>query len=83
MARLKNLFKQTEFQILLFCVYFVLICLPYLMFQTSTQSVNMYAMDMFKYFFVVWGIVIAILLLVSLSLGNESQASSADDEGDN
>jgi hypothetical protein len=83
MAKLKKLFKQTEFQLLLFCVFLIMICLPYLVFQTPTQSVNMYDIDMFKYFFIVWGVVIVLLIFVSRNLGYDSKSKFTHDEGDN
>lgn len=79
MLKFKRLFKQTEFQILLFCVYLVLICLPYIVFQGVNQPVNMYGIDMFKYFFVVWGGVIVFLFLVSRSLDNPDDRGSTDE----
>lgn len=81
MSKLKKLLRQTEFQLLLFCVYFVLICLPFLVFQNPSHAVNMYALDMFVYFFIVWGMVIAILYLVSRNSADPPDRYVSDEGG--
>lgn len=83
MVKLKKLVKQTEFQLLLFCLYFALICLPYLVFQGDRQRINMYAYNMFEYFFIVWGIVIAILVLISRNLGDDATDDCTHGKGGN
>jgi len=73
MRKLRNLFRQTEFHALLFCIYLILICMPFLAFPAKNEAVNMFAMDMFIYFFVVWGIVIALLFCIAKSLHGETE----------
>lgn len=83
MTKLKKLFGQTEFQLLLFFLYLGMICLPYIVFQNPKQPVNMYAIDMFQYFFIVWGITIVILACISRNLGDDSLEEHTHDEGGN
>lgn len=75
MRKLKNLLRQPEFHAFLFCIYLILICMPFLAFPAKNQAVNMFEFDMFIYFFVVWGMVVAVLFLIAKSLKAESRAT--------
>lgn len=83
MTKLKKLFGQTEFQLLLFFLYLGMICLPYIVFQNPKQPVNMYNIDMFEYYFVVWGITIVILAIIARNLGDDCLGKHTRDEGGN
>jgi short subunit fatty acids transporter len=83
MTKLKKLFGQTEFQVLLFFIYLGMICLPYIVFQNPKQPVNMYAFDMFEYFFVVWGLTIVILALIARNIGDECKGTHTHGEDGN
>ncbi len=75
MAGFKRLLKQPEFQLFLFFIYLVSICLPFFIFPGKNEPVNMFSEDIFSYFFIIWGIVIALLYLISRSLDNTSEPS--------
>lgn len=75
MAGFKRLLKQSEFHLFLFFIYLVAICLPFFIFPAKNAPVNMFSDDIFSYFFIVWGIVIALLFLTSRSLDNSPEPS--------
>jgi hypothetical protein len=62
-GRLKGLFRQKEFHVLLFHVCLVLFGWPIVSFHTIER-----AQAMFVYLFLVWGVVIFLLFLVSRSV---------------
>ena len=69
MERLRALFQQTEFHVLLFCVSLVLLGWP----VVSFSDVNRLQV-MFVYLFLAWAAIVILLFLVSRSLeaGEES-----------
>lgn len=60
MKRLARLLRQTELHVLLFVLGFVSLNWPILSIFRGRDPA-----DIFTYFFVIWGIVIAILLLIN------------------
>ena len=60
--RMKGLFRQTEFHLLLFCLSAFLFVWPFL-----TRPDMWSPAVMFVYLFLVWGIIIVILFLFSRS----------------
>ena len=69
MERLRALFQQTEFHVLLFCASLVLLGWP----LVSFSDVNRLQV-MFVYLFIAWAAIVILLFLVSRSLeaGEES-----------
>jgi hypothetical protein len=63
MERLKVLFRQTEFQVLLFSLCLVVFGWPVVSFSDIERLQNM-----FVYLFVVWGVIIFLLFLVAKSI---------------
>ena len=68
MKRFCRFLSQPEFHVFIFLFFFVLVCLPFLLFYQNNQLFNMFNKNMFYYFFSVWGIVIVLLFLVSRAL---------------
>jgi hypothetical protein len=74
MERFKNLLKQTEFHILLFCVSLVLFGWPVVNFS------DMQRLEIrFVYLFMAWGVVILLLYLVGRSLGESASPEENED----
>jgi hypothetical protein len=74
MQRLRALFQQTEFHVLLFCVSLVLLGWP----VVSFSDVNRLQV-MFVYLFLAWAAIVILLFLVSRSLeaGEESDDANS------
>jgi hypothetical protein len=74
MERLKALFRQTEFHVLLFCGSLLLLTWP----LVSSSDVDR-IQTMFVYLFLAWGVIVLLLFLVSRSLdtGNESDGTES------
>ena len=60
MKRLKSLLKQTEFHILILCLSLILFSWPFL-----ASSIMLLPERLFTYFFLVWGLIIFVLFLMS------------------
>jgi hypothetical protein len=73
MERLRALFQQTEFHVLLFCVSLVLLGWP----VVSFSDVNRLQV-MFVYLFLAWAAIVILLFLVSRSLEVGEESDDAD-----
>jgi hypothetical protein len=73
MERLRALFQQTEFHVLLFCVSLVLLGWP----VVSFSDVNRLQV-MFVYLFLAWAAIVILLFLVSRSLEAGEESDDAD-----
>jgi hypothetical protein len=73
MERFKNLLKQTEFHVFLFCLSLILFGWPVVNFSDLERLEIR-----FVYLFLVWGVIILLLYFVGESLGE--QASSPENE---
>ncbi|MEW6349451.1 MAG: hypothetical protein AB1646_10355 [Thermodesulfobacteriota bacterium] len=65
MERLRNLLRQREFHVLLFCLAIVLVSWPLVSFSDLDRLKAMFA-----YLFLVWGLIIMLLLAVSRGLND-------------
>jgi hypothetical protein len=74
MERFKNLLRQTEFHVLLFCVSLVLFGWPVVNFS-DLQRLEI----RFVYLFLAWGVVILLLYLVGRSLGEPAAPEENED----
>jgi hypothetical protein len=63
MQRLKSLFCQQEFHVLLFCLSLLLFSWPVVSFSDIDRLHTM-----FIYLFIVWGLIVFLLFLVSRSI---------------
>lgn len=68
MQRLKAVFSQQEFQVLLFFLAFVLFSWPVVSFSDFARL-----RSMFIYLFVLWGIIVFLLFLVSRSIDSNEE----------
>lgn len=80
MKKFRNLLRQPEFHVFLFCMFFVLICLPFLVFPGANKPVNMFDENIFYYFFILWGVVIALLFFIVRSLRNDVPAETENEK---
>ncbi len=74
MERLRNLFRQREFHMLLFCLAMVLVSWPLVSFSDVDRLKAMYV-----YLFLVWGLIIMLLFAVSRSLVDASKQALPED----
>ena len=81
MKKFINLLKQPEFHVLLFCISFTLLCLPFLIFPANNEPVNMFDKNMFYYFFIAWGSLIVLLFLIARSLREDTDGKTGHEEG--
>lgn len=83
MLNMRNMLKKPEFHVFFFAVCFVLLCLPFLIFRNASDRINMFAMDLFLYFFILWGIIIIFLVLITRGLRNDKPRPPANEhDGD-
>lgn len=75
MGRFKALFRQQEFQVLLFCLSLFLFGWPVVSFSDMDRL-----QTMFIYLFAVWGLIVFLLFLVSRSI-QAPDASQEDEAG--
>jgi hypothetical protein len=69
MQRLKALLCQQEFHVLFFCLAFVLFSWPVVSFSDIARL-----RTMFIYLFVVWGLIVLLLFLVSRSIETHDES---------
>jgi hypothetical protein len=74
MERLRDLFRQREFHLLLFCLSIVLLSWPLVSFSDLERLKTM-----FVYLFLVWAAIIVLLLAVSRSLGDPPKRQAPED----
>ena len=76
MNKLKQLFRQSGFQLLLSCLLFVLMNWPFL-----AISVQRGLMAVFGYLFLLWGGIIFLAFLIGRSFRGNSSSENGDEEG--
>jgi hypothetical protein len=74
MERLRELFRQREFHLLLFCLSIVLLSWPLVSFSDVERLKTM-----FVYLFLGWAVIIVLLLAVSNSLRDPPKKQTAED----
>lgn len=82
MNRFWQMLRQPEFHVCMAVLFFLLICLPFLIFPEKNEAVNMFNQDMFLYFFIVWGGAVGFLFFIAKSLyGNSAEENAREDNG--
>lgn len=81
MNKFRGMLRQPEFHVLFFFVCFVLICLPFVVFPGKNDTINMFDVDMFVYFFGVWGGMIILLFFMTKNFKSDDARRESGEKG--